>query len=42
MKNFMEDDFLLDSDLAELLYYNYASAMPIIDYHCHMSPKDIA
>lgn len=42
MKNFMEDDFLLDSDFAELLYYNYASAMPIIDYHCHMSPKDIA
>lgn len=42
MKNFMDDDFLLDTDLSELLYHNYASAMPIIDYHCHMSPRDIA
>ena len=41
MKNFL-DDFMLDSDLAELLYKNYASELPIIDYHCHISPKDIA
>ncbi len=42
MKNFMEDDFLLETDLAELLYKNYAATMPIIDYHCHMNPRDIA
>lgn len=42
MKKFMDKDFLLDTELAKLLYHNYASAMPIIDYHCHMSPKDIA
>ena len=38
----MDHDFLLDSELARVLYHNYASAMPIIDYHCHMSPEDIA
>ena len=42
MKNFMDHDFLLDTELAQLLYHNYAAVMPIIDYHCHMSPKDIA
>ena len=42
MKPFMDDDFLLDSDVAKLLYHHYAAEMPIIDYHCHVSPKDIA
>lgn len=42
MKQFMDKDFLLEGELAKALYHNYAAIMPIIDYHCHMSPKDIA
>ena len=42
MKPFMDDDFLLDGDVAKLLYHHYAEQMPIIDYHCHVSPKEIA
>ena len=40
--NFIHDSFLLDNKYAEELYHNYASKMPIIDYHCHLSPEDIA
>ncbi len=40
--HFLNDSFLLDSDYAEQLYHDYAKDMPIIDYHCHLSPKDIA
>lgn len=39
---FITDDFLLQSDIAKVLYHNYAKAMPIIDYHNHLSPKQIA
>lgn len=35
-------DFLLQSDLACTLYHEYAAKMPIIDYHCHVSAKEIA
>lgn len=42
MKPFMDENFLLDSDVAQLLYHHYAAEMPIIDYHCHVSPKEIA
>lgn len=42
MKKFMDEDFLLKTDTARLLYNDYASKMPIIDYHCHISPKEIA
>jgi len=42
MKNFMCEDFLLSNDTAKKLYHDYASSMPIIDYHCHISPKEIA
>ena len=42
MKTFMGKNFLLDNDVAKVLYHNYASKLPIIDYHCHVSPKDIA
>ena len=38
IKEFMDENFLLDSDVAQLLYHNYAEQMPIIDYHCHVSP----
>lgn len=41
MKKFMDKDFLLTTDAAKSLYHDYASAMPIIDYHCHVSPKEI-
>ncbi len=39
---FLGEDFLLQSDAAEHLYHNYASGAPIIDFHNHLSPKDIA
>ncbi|MDX1328542.1 MAG: glucuronate isomerase [Arenibacter sp.] len=42
MKNFLEDDFLLQSDFAQRLYHGYAKDLPIIDYHNHLSPKEIA
>ena len=42
MKKFMGKNFLLNSDTAKALYHNYASQLPIIDYHCHVSPKEIA
>ncbi len=41
MKNFMDQTFLLNSKTAENLYNNYAKDLPIIDYHCHLSPKEI-
>lgn len=42
MKNFLDDKFLLHTKTAETLYHDYAKDMPIIDYHCHISPKEIA
>lgn len=42
MKPFMDADFLLHNETAKTLYHDYAAAMPIIDYHCHISPKEIA
>ncbi len=42
MKPFLNNNFLLDGEVASELYHSYAKEMPIIDYHCHLSPKDIA
>ena len=42
MMNFMDKDFLLSTDTAKHLYHEYAKEMPIIDYHCHINPKEIA
>lgn len=42
MKPFMNSDFLLSTDTAQRLYHEYAKDMPIFDYHCHLSPKEIA
>ena len=42
MKKFMDDDFLLYGESAKELYHNCAEKLPIIDYHCHLSPKEIA
>lgn len=38
----MHNDFLLTNDTAKELYHSYASLIPIIDYHCHINPKEIA
>lgn len=42
MKSFMDENFLLANETATILYHNYAKSMPIIDYHCHLNPEDIA
>ncbi len=42
MKQFMDKDFLLSNETAKTLYHEHAAKMPIIDYHCHISPKEIA
>lgn len=42
MKTFMCEDFLLSNETARRLYHEYASQQPIYDYHCHLSPADIA
>lgn len=42
MKAFMDEEFLLSTDTAKKLYHDYAANMPILDYHCHIDPKEIA
>ena len=42
MKPFLDKDFLLSGEIAPTLYHAYAEPMPIIDYHCHIPPKEIA
>ena len=42
MKAFMNADFLLPDASSRRLYHDYAASMPIIDYHCHLPPADIA
>jgi glucuronate isomerase len=39
---FCDKDFLLSNEVARELYHGTASGQPIIDYHCHLSPKDLA
>lgn len=39
---FMGENFLLTNETAIKLYHNYAKNLPIIDYHCHINPKEIA
>ncbi|MBQ8575285.1 MAG: glucuronate isomerase [Clostridia bacterium] len=41
MKNFMDKDFLLFNDTAKKLFHEHAAEMPIFDWHCHLSPKEI-
>ena len=40
--SFINDDFMLSSATAKVLYHESAEKMPIIDYHCHLSPQQIA
>ncbi|GHU89191.1 uronate isomerase [Bacteroidia bacterium] len=42
MRTFMDDNFVLQTETAQLLYHEYAKKQPIIDYHCHLDPKQIA
>ena len=42
MKAFMDKDFLLNNQMSQLLYDTYAKNLPIIDYHCHINPNEIA
>ena len=41
MKPFMGNGFLLSTDVAKRLFHEVAESLPIIDYHCHLSPKEI-
>lgn len=42
MKNFLDENFLLHSKTAQQLYHEFAAGMPIIDYHNHLSPEQVA
>ena len=41
MKQFMDENFLLQSETAQKLYHSYAADTPILDYHCHINPQEI-
>ena len=41
MKQFMDENFLLQSETAQKLYHSYAADVPILDYHCHINPQEI-
>lgn len=42
MKRFIHEDFILQTETAKYLYHNHVENLPIIDYHCHLDPKQIA
>ncbi len=42
MKPFVHDDFLLETETARELYHDFAKDLPIIDFHCHVSPRWMA
>lgn len=42
MKSFINENFLLENNTAQNLYYEYAKDLPIVDYHCHIDAVDIA
>jgi glucuronate isomerase len=42
MTGFLTEDFLLSNEVARRLYRQFAAPQPILDYHCHLSPRDIA
>ena len=41
MRQFMDKDFLLNTETAKKLYHETTENLPIIDYHCHLSPREI-
>lgn len=42
MKKFIDENFLLETKTAQRLYHDYAKDMPVLDYHCHLPPQQIA
>jgi glucuronate isomerase len=42
VSNFINENFMLQNQIAKTLYFDYVKDLPIIDYHCHISPKEIA
>ncbi len=42
MKAFMDEDFLLTNETAKRLFHEHAEQMPIVDFHCHINPAEIA
>lgn len=40
--NFLDDDYLLTNDLSQELFHSHAEGMPVVDYHCHLHPEEIA
>ena len=41
MRAFMDQDFLLETETARHLYHDYAKVLPLVDYHCHLNPREI-
>ena len=41
MKEFLNRDFLLDTETARHLYHDYVEDLPLVDYHCHLNPREI-
>jgi glucuronate isomerase len=41
MKPFMDKNFLLETETAQHLFHDFSDPMPLVDYHCHISPKEI-
>lgn len=41
-KSFITENFLLSNEFAKILYHEFAKDLPIIDYHCHLNPQNIA
>ena len=42
MRSFMDEDFLLENDMAKELYHGFAEGLPLFDYHCHLPAREIA
>ena len=42
MKEFLDKNFLLKTETAQMLYHEHAAKMPIIDFHCHLNPQMVA
>ena len=42
MKQFNDENFVLETKVAQDLYHHHAAKMPIIDYHCHLIPAMVA
>ena len=41
MKAFMDQDFLLTTPTAQHLFHDYAEKLPLVDYHCHLNPREV-